>query len=461
MLPGRMGNGMGILRRHTAVLAFILAVLPQGAWMIGAFGPLTMPDADLHVSGAWAVATGQAHNPVSGGRHAQTLTGPANLFTDANGTRNDTVTGLLTDMIRRDGGGDTMLDTQRATLDRPSRTVRFTGRANQYQPVMFLPQAAGMRIAMLRHGWTSWSLLRASRIASSAFYLTVGALAVLLSRSWTMTAALASPVPVFCAAAGMADANVIAYCALYVAVFAALRRRNRPFGWGETLLAAVLTIPLPGLKTVYATFALLYLTLPAHMWPWRRRLAAVVAALAVAAPAWLWYSSRALAVRAAGVDVAANRAWMLAHPARTLMMLAANLLLLLTVVAWREWTAWLIPPLAAMLAGRGRTDGRVALAAVAAAVLSLALTLLSLALTWTPGLPARGCHAILPGFQERYLWPLLTLPACAHSADRQRRHGASAPSTSEGRMGSACLPPTSSRPASSPRRPSSPLPPSA
>lgn len=99
------------------------------------------------------------------------------------------------------------------------------------------------------------------------------------------------------------------------------------------------------------------------------------------------------------------------------MMLAANILFLMLVVVWREWFAWLLPPIAAAFVTRRYTDKRTVVTACAAASLSLALIFLSLALTWTPGLDIRGWHIILPGFQERYLWPLLPLLAIGMNVD--------------------------------------------
>lgn len=412
---------MRILQRIPAVILFLLFTTVQGVWMLGACGPLSMPDAPLHVGGAWAVASGQVFNPVQGDKHEQMLEGPSNLFKEPNGLRNDTVSGLLTNVIRMmdNNGGDTALTAQRKALDRPSHMARFTGHANQYMPIVFLPQAVGMKIAMSDSNWTSWTLLQASRVFTLVCYIGVGALAVLLAGAgmWIMATVLASPIPVFCAAAGMGDANVIAYCALYVAIFLALRRTGRTFGWGQTLLIAALTIPLPGLKTVYATLALLYLTLPVRVWPWRQRVAAVGLFSIVAVPAHLWFAEHQLYWIAPGVDMTANHTWILAHPLHTLMMLAANILFLMLVVVWREWFAWLLPPIAAAFVTRRYTDKRTVVTACAAASLSLALIFLSLALTWTPGLDIRGWHIILPGFQERYLWPLLPLLAIGMNVD--------------------------------------------
>lgn len=90
------------------------------------------------------------------------------------------------------------------------------------------------------------------------------------------------------------------------------------------------------------------------------------------------------------------------------MMLFVNIVFLVLVV-WREWLAWLLPPLAAILVTRWRADKQAVATACTAAFLSFTLT-------WTPGLDMRGWHTILPGFQERYLWLLLPLLAIGMDA---------------------------------------------
>lgn len=83
------------LQRIPAVILFLLFAAVQGVWMLGTCGPLSMPDAPLHVGSAWAVASGQVFNPVQGDKREQMLEGPSNLFKEHNGLRNDTVSGLL------------------------------------------------------------------------------------------------------------------------------------------------------------------------------------------------------------------------------------------------------------------------------------------------------------------------------------------------------------------------------
>lgn len=136
----------------------------------------------------------------------------------------------------------------------------------------------------------------------------------------------------------------------------------------------------------------------------------------MAVPMQLWFAERQLYWIAPGTDMAANRAWLFAHPLHTLMMLFVNIVFLVLVVVWREWLAWLLPPLAAILVTRWRADKQAVATACMAAFLSLALIFLSLALTWTPGLDMRGWHTILPGFHKCYLWPLLPLLAIGMDA---------------------------------------------
>lgn len=349
-----LGTIRAAIRRFWVVVPFLLLVAGQGMVFFTLSGPISMPDYPLHDGGAWSLATGQWQVPVndvtdSDGniKHVQRLSGPANLFCDSNGTRNELVTDLIYSLATNNGK-DPERGEQHSALDRHSAMCTFDGRANQYLPLLYVPQAIGMRLAMHDSQWTSWTLLQSSRAASLVCYALVGALAVFLTGAgkWTMTMVLASPVPVFCAAAGMADANVIVYCALYVAIFLRLSREGKQFGWKQTLLIALVTIPLLWLKTVYATIALLYLTLPARIWSWNKKLAAIGIFALVAVPVQLWFVPRQLLWTSPGTNIAANREWMLSHPGRLLIMLLINVVFLLTVSIWRywrQWMGWLLP----------------------------------------------------------------------------------------------------------------------
>lgn len=343
------GTIRATIRRFWVVIPFLLLVAGQGMVFFTLSGPISMPDYPLHDGGAWSLATGQWQAPVndvtdSDGniKHVQRLSGPANLFCDSNGTRNELVTDLIYSLATNNGK-DPGWGEQHSALDRHSAMCTFDGRANQYLPLLYVPQAIGMRLAMHDSQWTSWTLLQSSRAASLVCYALVGALAVFLigAGKWTMTMVLASPVPVFCAAAGMVDANVIVYCALYVAIFLRLSRVGKQFGWKQTLLIALLTIPLPWLKTVYTTIALLYLTLPARIWTWNKKLAAIGIFALVAVPIQLWSAPRQLLWTFPGTNIAANREWMLSHPGRLLIMLLINVVFLLTVSIWRNWRQWM------------------------------------------------------------------------------------------------------------------------
>ena len=66
------------------VLCFFLLCAIQASWFIVRVGLLAMSESDLHASAAYALATGQSHNPVSEGidEHGdsvwvQTITGNA------------------------------------------------------------------------------------------------------------------------------------------------------------------------------------------------------------------------------------------------------------------------------------------------------------------------------------------------------------------------------------------------
>ena len=440
-----------IRRLFGPIVLLVLLTVIQGSYYLSAFGPLTVPDAGMHIGGSWSLATGQwagatveSRDNDGNVKHPLRFTAPRNIFCQSNGMRGGTV---ITDLLAKGTGSalpsDEALQEQTNVLRRASGDCQVTDRANQYSPIVYIPQALGMSLAQHMPGWDSWTLLKASRIATLTVYLIVGLAALVLSGrgAWCMAMVLGSPVAVFCAAAGMADANVIAYCALYVAVAMALRRRGTSMGWPLTILVAVMTLLLLPMKTVYLPLALLFLILPERVWPWKRKTAAVMMFALMAAIYLATTSGRRFYTTSSGVNMDANASWMLSHPIRTALMLARNTTGVLTMNVTHDWLIWLLPILVVfvMLRQRGR-DSRMAsmsltepwrisstpplsmrqpnpaidMAACVIVFLSMMLVCLTLALTWAPGLADTAARTVLSGFQERYLWPLLPLTAvCA------------------------------------------------
>ena len=105
-----LGTIRAAVRRFWVVIPFLLLVAGQGMVFFTLSGPISMPDYPLHDGGAWSLATGQWQAPVndvtdSDGniKHVQRLSGPANLFCDSNGTRNELVTDLIYSLATNNG----------------------------------------------------------------------------------------------------------------------------------------------------------------------------------------------------------------------------------------------------------------------------------------------------------------------------------------------------------------------
>ncbi|WP_043167251.1 DUF2142 domain-containing protein [Bifidobacterium callitrichos] len=366
------------------------------------YGPLSLPDPGLHVPAAYALSTGQSLAVDSDRVHW--LVGDGTLLSAPG--RNETVTTLLASPWHDPG-----LDAQRTVLDRaPTTTMMLQTRANQYPPLPgYLPQAAGMLMA--RHaGGSAWDQLQAGRVANLLCYMLAGMAAVLLAggRRWAFVTALANPACVFLASSMSADAMAIAVCALVTALAMRLTRRDSTGARIAFVAAGALLVPL---KLVYAT--LLLLPLPARSMTRRARATITTTPLLLGGiPYLLWSRAYARPFARPGLDTGANLAHLLAHPAGDLMQITAST----AAALWQTLTD--SPPttvaillVCLTLPHDTRPDPAKALTASAAGVLSLLMTTGMLLITWNTTPDTGTWTTPLTGFQERYLLPLLTLPA--------------------------------------------------
>lgn len=119
-------------------------------------GPLTIPDPDMHPLSTYALATGQSLNPVAKGKDThgntvkqQSIEGDSRLLTIP-GFANV----LIVESISRATQGDSSRETQQSADDVMADHIVVpdgtrTNRSNAYFPLDYLPQAIGLKIAML------------------------------------------------------------------------------------------------------------------------------------------------------------------------------------------------------------------------------------------------------------------------------------------------------------------------
>lgn len=420
VLAGRAAWG-----KLAAVLALIVLTLPQAAVFMRNVGPYTVPDPDLHASTAYALATGQSFNATGmvRDRWGNEVRRPIVVGDERYLTGQLAYNKMLGEIITEPLRADETLGEQRVLLARPGGTVTAHPRATQYTPVAYAPQALGLRVGwMLGEG--PYASLQTARLCNFACYLMLGAAAVMLLPRcrWLAVVVLTLPESCFAASSLMTDGTFLALSTLAVALVLAAGGRARPVGaaWFAAL-SAVSALLVFG-KAVYATPALLAFALPSSVMRPRAKagFACWLGACSLLYLAW----ARAYSGGFYNVDYAANTAYALGHPLKTLALVSANIAFLprtLTAGTWSATSAalvagvWLLACTRTRIPG-GNMDGprawlarhRYAVTAIVAAGLSLTATVLFVALTWND-LTRTGATGLLNGIQGRYLLPLLPL----------------------------------------------------
>ena len=218
--------------KGTACNIFIFLVLfaLQACMFIVQVGPLTIPDPDMHPLSTYALATGQSLNPVAKGKDAhgntvkqQSIEGDSRLLTIP-GFANV----LIVESISRATQGDSSRETQQSADDVMADHIvvpdgTHTNRSNAYFPLDYLPQAIGLKIAMLVNlpPYAQW---QAARISNSILYAIMGCFAIALLPRWKSLMALLLVIPpvAFVASSLMIDGMIVALSACMVAAIAAV-----------------------------------------------------------------------------------------------------------------------------------------------------------------------------------------------------------------------------------------------
>lgn len=421
----------GVVRRLPwPALAFALLALVMGGSFISAYGPLSVPDADMHVPSTYALATGQWRNATEdrldeagNGIRVQPVTGDSTVLTSA--ALNADVSTYLSWWLH-----DDTHDGQYDQLTASPHTVTVYKRSNQYPPVAYIPQGLGLLLARLA-GLDGWGQLQLARTANLLWYIVAGTVAVALAGRGArslLVVSLANPISMYLAASLSADASVIVLGALVVALYRHAAVARRPLPWSALAVMMVAGSLLVPFKLCYAPMALLPLLLPRSVVSLRRRLAVVTGSVVLGLVPYLIWSAMYGRVSAI-VDIAANVHYVFSHPLRTAMTVLASSLNSVWVLASQGVMAVVAMMVVAVFVHELRR-GLCVRSAVFAGAVALACVMLSegaLMVTWNQ--PAE--HAwgyLLEGMQERYLLPLLpllavALPVASGGAARSDRAG--------------------------------------
>ena len=415
-----------------AVILFLIISIFEGGFFLTNVGALTLPDGDMHANASYGMATGQIMNrpedltdPFGNPVKRQYISGDSRYLHNK-GMHNALVADLISDPFAT----DPHIAKQRKADQQPSTQVtlpdqRFPARANQYFPLVYLPQGIGMWIG-LHTGLSPYNVWQCGRIANFAFYLLLFGLAiVLIPKGKYFMAVLGSLYPtIFMASSLMSDAVFISICACFIAYFFALSTREKPITRGQLGILMLLTICLFLFKTVYVALALLVLALPKTLLTTKRKCIFTGVSAVVALLIYGLWSSNYQNVPAIA-SIANNTHFMFRHPVRVLYTISWNLLefpktLLIIgpttlVPTLFVLSAWLILFISNRNAPTNRSNPTAAMhryryvwVSFIAFFCAAFLAYLFIDLTWNDMTVMKATQQV-QGFQGRYLTPLLPL----------------------------------------------------
>ena len=415
-----------------AVLFFLIISIFEGMVFLTNVGALTLPDGDMHANASYAMATGQIMNLPE--RHtdrfgntikSQHISGDSR-FLHNKGMNN----ALVMDIIGDPMATDPYIGNQRLADQRPSVQVTlpdktFPSRANQYFPLVYLPQGIGVWIG-LHTGLSPYNVWQCGRIANFAFYLLLISLAItMIPRGKYFIAILSSLYPtIFIASSLMADAMFISICTCFIAYFFSLSTQDKPVTRGQMGILIGLTVCLFLFKTVYVALALLVWALPKSLMTTKRKAKFTGISALIALPIYGLWSSFYQIVPAIA-SIADNTHFMFRHPLKVIFTISWNLIefpkkllrigptaLVPTLVVLTAWII-LFTSNRYMAAGQNSPSAsirryRYVWVSIVAFFCAAFLAFLFIDLTWNDMTVMMTVHAI-QGFQGRYLTPLLPL----------------------------------------------------
>jgi uncharacterized membrane protein len=413
------------------LLCFLVLASFQATWFIARVGPLTVPDPDIHALASYALATGQSLNQTV--QEQDKFGNPVKVQHIHGDPRYLHIEGrrgvLASTAIVISRQGDSGREGQRAGAEVTASSVsipssRYPNRSNQYFPLLYLPQAIGLRIAL----WTDlpayegWQLSRITNFL--AFILIWGFAIVLAPRGKMLIMCIGVlPLSVFVASSLMIDGLVMSLVALFVSMLLRYISNNRALSYSQSASLVAICILLICAKIVYFPIVIAVLALPPSVLSKRSKILLSciwVAVVSLIFVPWYMNYSGTLAV----TNIADNLTFIGTHPVHVLSIILNNVLKLplhLPKAAMAQilcvfvlWFSTLIVLKPSENSGRLRhwiPEPRYIAIAVSSALITVCAMMLFLCLTWNQ-LSTLQNNAIA-GFQERYLLPLLPLLALA------------------------------------------------
>lgn len=420
--------------KGTACNIFIFLVLfaLQACMFIVQVGPLTIPDPDMHPLSTYALATGQSLNPVAKGKDAhgntvkqQSIEGDSRLLT---------IPGFanvpIVESISRATQGDSSRETQQSADDVMADHIvvpdgTHTNRSNAYFPLDYLPQAIGLKIAMLVNlpPYAQW---QAARISNSILYAIMGCFAIALLPRWKSLMALLLVIPpvAFVASSLMIDGMIVALSACMVAAIATIAGNKHVISLPCTVALGVLAWALACEKLSYAFVAGAALFLPSAVMTVRRKVEFVGVAAVLMGVLYLPWSVL-FSSSLAQVNVSHNMSVALSHPILTIGKIVRSMIFLgtyhltqlpvwytvMSVVLVLVWLAALVYTVKTTGAVRMAPSAwvgkyRFLILALVIAAAEIAAFVLFVGMTWND-LESMSRFGVFQGIQGRYVLPVL------------------------------------------------------
>ena len=403
-----------------AVVLFLVLALTQFLYFWSNYGPLTSCDPDLHVSGAYGLATGQSFNQNlltsdeievdgSSSNIRQYLYLPENISAQDNKTFNN---GYISSLLETQD--DDMRGEQKEELidDEKSKNIVKYCSNNQYFPISWVAPALGMKAGMLL-GKSSWGILQLARLSNFLIYCAfmISALIILPRGKLVLSTIASCPLSIFVASSIMSDAFLIALCALYVSIALYFIYNNSAIKKWHMFVIAFLTLLLMLVKTTYGSLALLFIFIPKDIWKLKPKIITCSITLVVFALLYLPWSSTFLSMRIApGVDYNEQLSYFSHHFVPVLFNCLVNTIVFLTVdlpFQFPQLCLFICVVIGIILVNYKQKLDLLATIATVALVLAMMASYLYLFLSWS------NYQGVMPhflaGFQERYLLPLLPL----------------------------------------------------
>ncbi|WP_415476625.1 DUF2142 domain-containing protein [Bifidobacterium sp.] len=431
------------LMRAIPVLIFVMLCLSESAWFMARLGPLTSPDPDMHGPTIYSLATGRIFSPVHREVDAvgnpvkrQSLSGDSQ-FLFLGGKRNI----LDMDAIQLSLKGDPGTWQQRLSNNQPRQQVSIpdrhhANRSNQYFPLLYLPQAIGLRTAMWSGmtPYSSWQMARITNVI--VFMLLWGTAICMIPRGkWVLAMIGGMPSIVFLASSLMSDGNIIALCGIFAAIVLKCIETNRPLARLGRFIVGLLFLLLLYSKILYAVPVLVLLLLPHRLMTAKAKASILLVPMAVFAATYMPWSMHFGGMLAIG-NIARNTHQMIAHPLHTAMVILRSMTNLPHMFVHQP--IWFLPQFIVLLAvwlfslicvlsrnqsvaayRRGPwqwlSENRYFAGMLVLCFISIFMMYGALALTWN-NLQALNADR-LGGFQVRYIYPLLSLSTFALVSD--------------------------------------------